>query len=145
MRAVVQRVSEATLSIGGALHAQIGPGLVALIGIERTDTAHDRARMADKIAQLRVFTDESGRMNRSVLDIAGQVLAVPNFTVAGSTRKGRRPSFDAAMRPPQAQDEFDALVAALVDHGVRVGTGVFGADMAVTLTNDGPVTLIVQS
>ena len=145
MRAVVQRVASATLSIDDAIHTSIDRGLVVLVGIDRADTQADRVYLADKIAHLRIFPDDQGKMNRSVLDIAGEVLLVPNFTVAGETRKGRRPSFDAAMRPPQADEEFDALVEALIERGVTLRTGVFGAMMMVSLVNDGPVTLIVQS
>ncbi len=145
MRAVVQRVDAATLEVGDEMVAQIGAGLVVLAAVEEGDTERDRGWMAEKLANLRVFTDEGGKMNLSLLDVGGEMLLVSNFTVAGDTRKGRRPSFTAAMRPPEAERAFDALAGAVRARGVPVQTGVFGAHMHVTIQNDGPVTLIVDS
>ncbi len=145
MRAVVQRVREATLTVGGSEHARMGHGLVVLLGIEAGDTERDRAWIAGKIAQLRIFEDAGGKMNLSVTDMGGSVLLVPNFTVAGDARKGRRPSFDNAMRPEAASAEFGAVARAVAATGVGVQTGVFGAEMQVALVNDGPVTIWLDS
>jgi D-tyrosyl-tRNA(Tyr) deacylase len=101
--------------------------------------------MAEKLVHLRIFPDEAGKMNRSLIDIGGAMLLVSNFTVAGDCRSGRRPGFDRAMKPPQAKQEFDLLLAAVKAQGVRVETGVFGGDMEATIVNDGPVTLIVEA
>jgi D-tyrosyl-tRNA(Tyr) deacylase len=147
MRAVVQRVSRASLTVDDRHVAALDPpgGLVVLAGLEERDAAEDRRWMADKIANLRVFADGQGRMNLSVLDVGGSVLMVPNFTVAGDAARGRRPSFDNAMRPPRAAEEFALLVAAVRAHCPRVFEGVFGAHMHVELVNDGPVTIVLQS
>jgi D-tyrosyl-tRNA(Tyr) deacylase len=145
MKTVIQRVSRASLEIGGAVHARIDRGLVALVGIETSDTPDDREWTAEKIAGLRIFPDAAGKMNLSVQDAPGAVLIVPNFTVAGDASRGRRPSFDGAMRPPEAQTEFESLCAAVRARGVPVETGVFGADMQVALVNDGPVTIVLDS
>ncbi len=147
MRAVVQRVSRATLTADGRAVASFDApgGLVVLAGLEERDTADDRRWMAEKIAHLRIFPDDEGRMNRSVLDAGGWVLLVPNFTVAGDAAKGRRPSFDNAMRPPRAAEEFALLAAAVRTLCPRVSEGVFGAHMHVELVNDGPVTILLQS
>ncbi len=149
MRCVVQRVAGASLRVveGGAEreHAAIGPGLCVMVGIERDDTETDLAWTAPKIANLRIFDDEQGKMNRSVLDTGGGVLLVPNFTVAGDARKGRRPSFENAMRPPEASAMFDRLAAGVAALGAPARTGVFGADMRVELTNDGPITIWLDS
>lgn len=145
----MQRVNGASLSIvdGGAEreYASIGRGLVVLAVVERGDGDADREWMAGKIAHLRIFADDEGKMNRSVLETGAEVLLVSNFTVAGDARKGRRPSFDRAMRPPEAEAAFGALVDALRGLGVRVQTGVFGAHMHVSLVNDGPVTIWLDS
>lgn len=145
MKAVLQRVERAELQVAGEVRASIGAGLVALVGIERGDGGEDVRRMADRIANLRFFTDEQGKMNRSILDVGGEALLVPNFTLAGSTRKGRRPSFDGALPPEEASAMFEALCAETVALGVRVQTGVFQAHMRVELVNDGPVTLLVDT
>ena len=155
MRTVVQRVTSAQLRLVGpdrveTAHARIGVGLVALIGVERGDTDKDAAWTAEKLAHLRVFEDAGGKMNRSALDLvadgaAASVLAVPNFTVAGSAQKGRRPSFDTAEDPAPAHALFDRVRAAIEALGLPAQAGVFGADMRVELVNDGPMTLIVAS
>lgn len=113
--------------------------------IEADDTAVHRVWMADKVSNLRIFPDAAGKMNLSVKDAGGSILLISNFTVAGDCRSGRRPGFDRAMKPPQAKAEFDLLVEAVRAQGVRVETGVFGGDMKVTIVNDGPVTLIVET
>ena len=151
MRAVVQRVSGATLGLvdesGNVTgHARIGAGLVVLLGVEKHDDDVDRNWMVSKLAGRRIFEDDSGKMNLSVLDgDPREILLVPNFTVAGDARKGRRPSFDNAMRPPEAEGAFDAVARALVDQGAAVKTGVFGAHMRVSIENDGPVTIVLDS
>lgn len=147
MKAVIQRVTSASLHIGGAQHANIGRGFVVLLGIEIGDSPVDRAFIAEKTAHLRIFADEAGKMNRSLTDIKGSVLLVPNFTLAGDCRRGRRPSFENAMKPPESNMEFEAVAAAIRAHvpDVAVVLGVFGADMQITLLNDGPVTLLLDS
>ncbi len=145
MKAVVQRVNYATLEVDDRLISEIGPGLVVLAAVEEGDTDRDRDWMADKLANLRAFTDAGGKMNLSLLEVGGDMLLVSNFTVAGDTRKGRRPSYTAAMKPPEAEHAFDRLVAAVRALGVPVQTGVFGAHMHVAIHNDGPVTLVLDS
>lgn len=149
MRGVVQRVASATLHVEAdgseRAHASIGHGLVVLAGVEKDDRDSDADWMAAKIVNLRIFNDDESKMNRSVLDVGGEVLLVSNFTVAGDARKGRRPSFDNAMRPPEAEAAFNGLVERVRALGVRVQTGVFGAHMHVQLVNDGPVTIWLDS
>ena len=153
MRAVVQRISEARVDVAGATVGAVAPGLLVLAAIEETDTPDDRQWLAEKIANLRIFEDAAGRFNHSILELAARedasptlgILLVSNFTVAGSVRKGRRPSFDKAMKPPEAEQEFGALLDAVRALGLRVETGVFGAHMDIALTNDGPVTIILDS
>lgn len=145
MRAVVQRVVGAWVDVEGKRIAQVEGGLLALVGIEQADTASEVAWMADKIANLRIFEDGAGKMNRSVLDVRGSVLLVPNFTVAGDARKGRRPSFDRAMRPETAEPMFNELAERVRALGVSVEVGVFRAHMEVGLINDGPVTIVLET
>jgi D-aminoacyl-tRNA deacylase len=145
MRAVVQRVSSASVSVNGEVVGAISRGMVVLVGIEVSDTGAQAAWLADKAANLRIFEDAQGKMNLSVKDVGGAVLLVPNFTVAGDARKGRRPSFDNAMRPEQAEPLFGQLVEAVRAQGVPVETGVFRAEMAVGLVNDGPITILLES
>lgn len=155
MRAVIQRVLKASVRVDGAVVGEIGRGLLALVGCELRDTDQDVAWMADKIANLRVFEDTAGKMNLALRDLppgdlpsdgpAPGLLLVPNFTVAGEAQKGRRPSFDNAMRPELAGPMFERLAHAAAAQGVRVATGVFRAHMEVALINDGPVTLVVRS
>jgi len=142
MRAVVQRVSQASVRIGGAVRASIGPGLLILLGVEPADTAEDIAWLSGKLARLRIFSDEQGLMNRSVCDIGGEALVVSQFTLYASTKKGNRPSFTEAARPDVAIPLYEAFVRRLeADLGRPVATGEFGADMQVALVNDGPVTI----
>jgi D-tyrosyl-tRNA(Tyr) deacylase len=143
MRAVVQRVAEAAVTVDGATVGQIGPGLVVLLGVAHDDDAAMAAALAGKVARLRIFEDEAGQMNRSVLDTGGAVLAVSQFTLLGDTRKGNRPSFIAAARPEVAEPLYERFVAALRELGVEVATGRFRTAMRVALVNDGPVTIIL--
>ena len=146
MRAVVQRVSSASVSIEGAVVGSIGPGLLVLLGVAEGDTPADGAWLAQKIAQLRIFSDEADRMNRSVQDIAGGVLVVSQFTLFASTRKGTRPSFNAAAAPELANSLYQDFVRQLESLlGRPVPTGRFGAMMQVALVNDGPVTLLIDT
>lgn len=145
MRAVVQRVTYAQVEVAGTVTGRIGAGLLVLLGVARGDTAADAAFLASKVVQLRIFSDDAGKMNHSLIETGGALLAVSQFTLYGDTRKGRRPSFDAAAPPELARELYDRFVTAVRAAGVRCETGVFQAHMAVTLTNDGPVTLIVES
>ncbi|HET7675409.1 MAG TPA: D-aminoacyl-tRNA deacylase [Gammaproteobacteria bacterium] len=140
MIGLLQRVSEAAVSVGGADIAAIGRGLLVLVGVERGDDAAGAARLAERLLGYRVFPDNDGRMNLDVTQIGGEVLLVPQFTLAADTAKGRRPSFGSAAPPEEATDLFDALVAAAAERWRAVKTGRFRADMAVRLVNDGPVT-----
>jgi D-aminoacyl-tRNA deacylase len=145
VRAVVQRVREARVRAGDRLAGGIGHGLLALVGVARDDGPADVAYVAGKIRDLRVFGDDNGRMNLSVGDVGGAVLAVSQFTLYGDCRKGRRPSFDQAAGAEAGRVLFDAVVAALRASGVQIETGVFQADMQVELVNDGPVTILIDS
>lgn len=141
MRAVVQRVSSGSVVVDGREVGRVARGLVVLVGILATDTEADAARLADKVANLRIFEDAAGKMNLSVKDVGGGVLLIPNFTVAGDASQGRRPSFDTAMRPEHAEPMFVHVLEAVRSQGVPVATGVFRATMEVTIVNDGPVTI----
>ena len=145
MRAVVQRVSRARVLVDGRVTGEIEAGLLVLVAVGRNDSAATPASMAEKIAHLRIFNDDQGKMNRSVLDTGGAVLAVSQFTLYGDARGQRRPSFIQAAPPDQAQAGYDEFVRALQSLGVRVETGVFQAHMSVELTNDGPVTILLDS
>ena len=146
MRALVQRVSQAAVAVDERITGAIAAGLLVLVGIAAGDEEEDRVWLARKIVQLRIFGDEAGLMNRSVQDIKGDILAVSQFTLYASTRKGNRPSYTAAARPEVAQPAFDAFVALLsAELGRPVPTGVFGAHMDVRLHNDGPVTIWLDS
>jgi len=142
MRMVIQRVSRAEVRVDGEIVGRIDIGLVALVGLERGDGEEQLERAARRLATLRIFSDDDGRMNRGLGDVGGAVLAVSQFTLAGSIRKGRRPSFDHAMAGDQAAPLFERFLDLLRAEGVRVETGVFGALMDVELVNDGPVTLV---
>lgn len=145
MRAVIQRVTYAKVEVEGSVVGEIGLGLLVLLGVAKGDSAADADFLAAKISQLRIFPDEAGKMNRSVLEAGGSMLAVSQFTLYGDCRKGRRPSFDAAAAPEEARALYEHFVEAARAAGLQVATGVFQADMKVSLLNDGPVTLIVES
>lgn len=145
MRAVVQRVASASVSVRGETVGRIGPGLLVFVGVAGTDSARDVHYIGSKICDLRIFADEHGRMNRSVLDTGGSVLVVSQFTLLADCRKGRRPSLDGAAAPALAEALYDELIRDLHDRGVTVATGVFQAHMDVALVNDGPVTLLLDS
>jgi D-tyrosyl-tRNA(Tyr) deacylase len=146
MRAVIQRVSRASVEVEGRTVGEIQSGLVVLVGVAKGDSDRDAGYLADKIPALRIFSDESGKMNRSLAELGGGVLAVSQFTLLGDTRKGRRPGFDEAADPATARSLFERFVAALRATGnLRVETGLFGAHMKVELINDGPVTFILDS
>lgn len=145
MKVVVQRSKQAKVVIEGETVGAIDFGLVLLVGITHEDTEADMVWMADKVANLRIFEDESGKMNHSVTDIGGQLLSVSQFTLYGDCRKGRRPNFMAAARPEQAEQLYDKFNETLRSAGLVVETGRFGAMMDVELVNSGPVTLILQS
>jgi D-tyrosyl-tRNA(Tyr) deacylase len=145
VRAVVQRVSSAAVRVEGATAGAIERGLLVLLGVARTDTAADAAAIAGKIAGLRIFDDAEGRMNLAVGDVGGAVLVVSQFTLLGDCRGGRRPSYIEAAAPELANALYEAVVGALREAGLPVATGVFRAQMAVELVNDGPVTLLLDS
>jgi len=145
MRAVLQRVTMARVEVEGAVVGEIGAGLLILLGVTKTDTAPQAELLADKILNLRIFSDDAGKMNRSLLDTGGALLVVSQFTLYGDCRKGRRPSFDQAAPAEQAKTLYEQFVEAARRSGVRVETGVFQAHMAVSLLNDGPVTLIIEA
>ena len=146
MRAVIQRVTNANVAIDGTVKSQIGPGLLVLLGVATGDTAEDVAWLAAKIAALRIFPDDDGRMNRSVCEVNGEVMIISQFTLIASTRKGTRPSFNDAARPELAIPLYESFVQTISSiTGKTAATGEFGADMKVALTNDGPVTLVIDS
>lgn len=145
MRVIVQRSKEAHVKVDGEIVGSISGGLVLLVGVTHTDTENDAAYVAEKIAHLRIFEDEQGKMNLSLLETGGQVLSVSQFTLYGDCRKGRRPNFMAAARPEQAEPLYNRFNELLRGYGLHVETGAFGAMMDVSLVNWGPVTLIVES
>ncbi len=145
MRAVVQRVSEASVRVDGALVSRIGPGLLVLLGVGREDGDADAHDLAEKVANLRILADEEGRMNRSLLDTAGEALVVSQFTLYGDARHGRRPGYTDAAPPEEANRLYEQFVARLRSTGLRVQTGTFRAMMDVALVNQGPVTLLLDS
>ena len=145
MRALIQRVTSASVKVDGIVVGQIDAGLLVLIGVAKPDTKEDADYLAEKIVNLRVFSDDAGKMNRSLLDIGGALLAVSQFTLYGDCRKGRRPGFDAAAPAEQGRALYEHFVDAARRAGVQVQTGVFQAHMEVALVNDGPVTLMVES
>lgn len=145
MRAVVQRTGWSRVEVAGELVGQAGPGLTVLLGVGKDDSETDALYMAEKIANLRIFHDEAGKMNRSLLDIGGQILAISQFTLYGDCRKGRRPGFDMAASADQAKELYERFVKNLRDLGIIVDCGRFQAEMQVTLENQGPVTLLIDS
>lgn len=145
MRAVIQRVKESSVTIDQEIVARINTGLLVLLGVNRQDVEIDADQLAAKISQLRIFEDVHGKMNRSLIDIGGEMLIVSQFTLYGDCRKGRRPSFITAAPPDQAERLYKRFISKVKGMGVPVETGRFGAKMTVSLVNDGPVTLIVET
>ncbi|RJQ77169.1 MAG: D-tyrosyl-tRNA(Tyr) deacylase [Desulfobacteraceae bacterium] len=145
MRAVVQRVTHSAVTVDERLVCEIGPGLMVLLGVGRDDTEQDAAFLAEKIVHLRIFEDKAGKMNRSLLESGGAMLVVSQFTLLGDCRKGRRPSYTDAAPPEQAERLYDHFTERVRALGIHTATGRFRAMMKVSLTNDGPVTLIVES
>ena len=145
MRAVVQRVSEASVIVDGQTVGEIRQGLVVLLGVARGDTSRDAVYLAEKTSGLRIFEDEHGKMNRSVEDISGSVLVVSQFTLLGDCRKGRRPGFTDAAEPELADMLYEDYVGIMQQRGINVATGIFRAEMKVGLINDGPVTILLDS
>jgi D-tyrosyl-tRNA(Tyr) deacylase len=145
VRAVIQRVSSASVEVEGKVSGSIDQGMLALVGVARDDTESDAQAIASKIAGVRIFNDDSGAMNLSVTDVGGAVLAVSQFTLYGDARKGRRPSFIDAASGPEAEPLFNRVVDLMRREGLRVETGIFGASMRVSLVNEGPVTILLDS
>lgn len=145
MRAVIQRVTEASVTVGDKDVASIGRGIVILLGVAKGDTVTDANFLADKITGLRIFEDPSGKMNFSLLDIHGEALIVSQFTLVADTGRGRRPSFDPAAPPEEAGRLYETFIAKVKEKGVKVATGVFQAEMLVHIHNDGPVTFVIDS
>ncbi len=145
MKIVLQRVKEASVEVAGRVVGRIGPGLCLFVGVEKGDTEAEAEALAAKTTELRIFPDRDDRMNLSLAEVGGEVLAVSQFTLAGSTKKGRRPSFDNAEEPAKAEDLFRRFCEFVRRRGFRVETGVFQARMAVRLINDGPVTFVLDS
>ena len=145
MRVVIQRVSEASVTVAQQTVGAIGQGLMVLLGVAQGDTSQEAKSLAEKTARLRIFEDDAGKMNRSVEEIGGSLLVVSQFTLLGDCRKGRRPGFTDAAPPELADQLYEEYVAALRSRGVNVATGVFRADMQVALVNDGPVTMLLDS
>ena len=144
MIVVLQRVKEASVSVQGEVSGKVQQGVCLLVGVEKGDTEQDAQYLARKIAELRIFPDKQGKMNLSLCDIQGEVLAISQFTLAGSVKKGRRPSFDKAEDPSRAKPLFRYLVDQIKKYGLKVETGIFAAAMDVSLINEGPVTFILQ-
>ena len=145
MKLVIQRVKQASVTVEGERISEIGPGLLVLAGVSHSDTLFDARHLAHKTAKLRIFQDDAGKMNRSVEDVGGEVLAVSQFTLYGDCTKGNRPSYITAARPEQGEALFNEYVRALHALGLPAQIGEFGANMEVDLLNDGPVTLILES
>lgn len=145
MRCVIQRVTQASVTVGDETVGKIGRGYMILIGVSAEDTDKDLRYMAEKVPNLRIFEDEAGKMNLSIRDVGGEILAVSQFTLYGDARGGRRPSFSTAARPEQANALYEQLVEAWRAQGIHVETGRFRAEMQVSLVNDGPVTMLMDS
>jgi D-tyrosyl-tRNA(Tyr) deacylase len=141
VRALLQRTSGASVRVGGELLSSIGPGLVVLLGVGHDDDANAADALAERVTQLRIFRDEDGRTNRSLVDVRGEALVVSQFTLFADTSRGRRPGFTGAAGPEQAERLYQRFAASLREHDIRVETGRFGAEMAVELVNDGPFTI----
>lgn len=141
MKAIVQRVRRSSVTVDGKIVGSIGQGLMVLLGVAEGDTERECDYLADKVTGLRIFEDDAGKMNRSLLDIQGEMLIVSQFTLCADCRKGRRPAFVRAARPETAVPLYERFIAQVQAHGVRTATGAFGADMLVSIENDGPVTI----
>lgn len=144
MRAVVQRVTEASVTVDGGVVGSIGPGLCVLVGVTHGDTEAQASKLADRLSKLRIFADEDGKMNRSVVDVGGEVLVVSQFTLYGDTRRGNRPGYSGAARPDHAEPLVELVAAELEARSVPVARGVFGAHMDLRLVNHGPVTITLE-
>ncbi|MBE6369087.1 MAG: D-tyrosyl-tRNA(Tyr) deacylase [Lentisphaerae bacterium] len=144
MRVLIQRVRSASVKVDGQIIGQIGNGLLALVGITHSDTDATVKYLADRCVKLRIFEDENGKMNRSLLDVQGEMLIVSQFTLYGDTVKGRRPGFDAAAKPQQAEELYEKFIAEVKEFDVKTATGKFAAEMLVALENDGPVTFMLE-
>lgn len=144
MIAVVQRVTSSSVTVEGACVASIGPGLHVLLGVLKEDSGEEIPKLAEKILNLRIFADDAGKMNRSLLDVGGEMLVVSQFTLSADVRRGRRPSFDGAAEPETARKLYEAFVARAAE-AVSVQTGIFGAHMELEISNDGPVTIIIDT
>lgn len=145
MRAVVQRVAESNVTVDEEVKGEIKAGLLVLLGVEEEDTLQDVNYLSEKVVNLRIFEDEDGKMNLSLLDIKGELLVISQFTLFGDCRKGRRPSFVQAAKPEKANDLYEAFIGKCKDMNIKTKTGVFQAEMKVNLCNDGPVTLLIDS
>ncbi len=145
MRAVVQRVSQASVTIAGKIDGEIGQGLLVLLGVHKDDTDKDASYLAEKCVNLRIFEDDQGKMNNSLVDVSGSMLVVSQFTLYGDCRKGRRPSYNDAAPPEQANRLYEIFVSEVEKHEIKAETGTFQAMMEVGLINDGPVTILVDS
>jgi len=145
LRAVVQRVARGKVTVEGQVKGEIGKGYVVLLGVQVDDTEKDALYLADKVLNLRIFPDEEGKMNLSILDVGGSILVVSQFTLLGDCRNGRRPSFIQAARPEMADELYNKFVQLLKDSGLNVATGQFQTDMLVEIANDGPVTILLDS
>ena len=145
MRALVQRVTRASVSVNGEVVGEIGPGLVVLVGIARGDTERDALYLADKVVNLRIFADEASKFNLSSMDIGGEILIISQFTLLADTRRGRRPSFEEAAPPEQAEALVDVFIGRVRNTGLKVETGIFQQHMLVEIHNDGPVTIALSS
>ena len=145
MRVIIQRSLQSNVKVDGKIVGEIQKGLVILVGFTYDDTIEDIKKMVDKIIHLRIFDDDNGVMNRSLLDVGGEVLSVSQFTLYADTKKGRRPSYMKALRGEEAIHLYDQFNLQLKDHNINVSTGIFGADMKVSITNDGPITIALES
>ncbi len=145
MRALIQRVSSARVTVGGETTGAIGPGLLILLGVKAGDEEPAIAYLVEKIVNLRIFSDEQGKLNLSLLDVGGEIMVVSQFTLYADCRKGRRPSFQGAAPPAEGERLYEQFVQALREKGLKVATGRFGAEMQVSLVNDGPVTILLDT
>lgn len=144
MKGLIQRVKRASVTIGGEVHSKINQGILILLGVEKGDNEQNADKLADKLCKLRIFEDEDGKMNKSILDVNGEILIVSQFTLAGDCKKGTRPSFDKAELPQRANELYEYFIDLIKQKNIPVGTGVFGAMMDVELVNDGPVTFMLE-